>query len=367
MGSKRERKDRPPASRKLRRAPAKAQPSADAWLEVTEEHEENFRPQTRERLLSLPNESSPWANLSDADLADDLHDAADRERIRKAGAQAIPYPYWENAQGVSAEPPFPDQLWDFALSRTEAKPFLLSLIHDQWLPLAWEVYASAGLPNGALVYVQTPDGQWLPEDGGRKVEGASCPAWRIPWAFRCEFSREYRDPAYIAADLLQVAVALLEHVDPTAPKLRERFSVFDEGEPLRPVDLPVLVAHGAWKFAALCHHAGWERDPRGSPPSSTYEGALAQRVNRYGHRDPQLVAAAQRIREEIEAGLLDRSKAAAARRLREIRHYSENYDLSPVIDAMIDHGELPDIRRPAGRPPKSKAQPASKRRRRKTP
>jgi hypothetical protein len=329
-------------------------------LEITEQHEENFRPQVRVRVQAVPNGEGKWSrawqrawgHLSDEDLADDFHDAADRERIRKGGSAVIPFPYWENKDGVPAEPPFPDQLRDFRLRRTDAAPFLISLVHNEWLPLVWEVYAAARLPYGALVYVQTPEREWLPEGDGPRRDGKICPAWRLPWAFRCEFTSEFRSPAYIAADLLQVAVALLECTDPNAAKLRQRFATPNDEYPLEPIDVAVLVAEGTWKFASLIHYTSWHRDPRGFPPSSTYEGALGQRVARYGKRGVQLEKAAQQLTAEIDAGTLDQSLAAVERRLREIRSYSPNTDLDGVIKDLIKRGLLPNVRRPPGRPPK---------------
>jgi hypothetical protein len=289
-----------------------------------------------------------WGHLSDEDLADDFHDASDRERIRKGGPTAIPYPYWANKDGILAEPPFPDQLRDFRLRRTDATPFLISLVCNDWLPVVWEVYAAEGLPYGALVYVQTPEREWIAEGDGPGPVGKACPAWRLPWAFRCEFG----SPAYIAAELLQVAAALLEHIDPSAPKLRQRFASPNDDDPLEPIDVAVLVADGTWKFASLCHYTSWHRDPRGLPPSDTYEGALRQYVARYEKLDPQIVKAAQQLTAELDAGILDRSVAAVGRRLREIRSYSQNTKLDGLITNLIERGLLPDVRRGRGRPPK---------------
>lgn len=285
-------KDRP-TSRTLSVKPREAAPNANAALEVTQTWEQGFRDHAVVRTLR-PGPSG----MSEEDYLDDFSEVAVSDRPRSDRALPIPIPYWKGENGEAFEGPYHDERLDFRLSTADRR-FLLAIVEEQWLPLVWRQYEVAGLPAGHWVWIQTPTGEWKPEIASlERPEGHECPAWRLPWAHR--FARG--DAPWLAGELLLVACALAEELNPNAPRLRRRFTKLDEDDAVRPIDVAILAFEGARLHAALSLHEPWPRHATRKTPVEAAEAGLNSQTTNLGRRASWKLPAAERLQQAIEKG-----------------------------------------------------------------
>lgn len=241
--------------------------------DVEETWSEGFTTRKRKRTLW-----STDAKLSAADLADPYGEASSSASMRDTPAprRRAAVPYYAGGDGAPVHTSeLPEWRWEFQLAQDTKHDGLRALTWNAWLPMVWDHYRAAGLPTGHMVFLQDPaSGDFVPETASPASEDfAACPAWRLPAAFRLEEN----EPASLAGNLLFIACALLESIDPAAPRLRARFA--DDADDLEPLGTAVLAARGAELFAALQFLSPWPEHPTGkSIFDAAHAGAHHDRV-----------------------------------------------------------------------------------------
>lgn len=230
---------------------------ASPITEVKETWSEGVNAKSRVRRL--------WSDdpeVRGEDLSDPYGEEERSAKMRRAPAplRQANNPYFENSEREPIHASYlPEFAWEFAIAEAGKAAHLASLIREVWIPMAWKHYSAAGLPWGALVFRQDPTtGQFAPEIApSDSHEHPECPAWRLPAAFRSDVDA----PESIAGQLIYIACALAEAIDPHAPRLRERFA--DNPEGLERFDPAVLAAKGAELFATLQLYSPWPAHPTG--------------------------------------------------------------------------------------------------------
>lgn len=231
-----------PRSWTTRQGQPRRKRSRTGWVRETVDTVQAFSRSTSVRYVS-----PPPTGVKLADHLDDFGEPEISEKIRLGILPLTSEHYWENSRGEFVEREFPDQIFDFVASRADPRVQLRTTIEDSWLPRTWKHFAAAGFGGGHLVWVWTQQKEWQPEiREGTAPIGDACPAWRLPWAERFREG----DAFWIAGELLQAVCLIQEVIDPTFPRLRERFSQL-EGEPLLTPDLTALGLIAADRFHAL--------------------------------------------------------------------------------------------------------------------